>query len=55
MIFKKCFYWIFCASDLTRHLVSDYAAIEHLMEQGNTHRYGIRQKKRLARRAFCQV
>jgi len=24
--------------DLTRHLVSDYAAIEHLMEQGNTHR-----------------
>ena len=27
-------------TDLTRHLVSDYAAIEHLMEQGNTHRYG---------------
>lgn len=24
--------------DLTRHLVSDYAAIENLMEQGNTHR-----------------
>ncbi|XP_068717325.1 kinesin-like protein KIF16B [Montipora capricornis] len=24
--------------DLTRHLVSDYAAIEHLMQQGNTHR-----------------
>ncbi|XP_067029065.1 kinesin-like protein KIF16B isoform X1 [Acropora muricata] len=24
--------------DLTRHLVSDYAAIEHLMEQGNAHR-----------------
>ncbi|XP_078351266.1 uncharacterized protein LOC144636002 isoform X2 [Oculina patagonica] len=24
--------------DLTRHLVSDYAAIEHLMAQGNTHR-----------------
>ena len=30
---------IFFSSDLTRHLVSDYAAIEHLMEQGNTHRY----------------
>ena len=25
--------------DLTRHLVCDYAAIEHLMQQGNTHRY----------------
>ncbi|XP_073249049.1 uncharacterized protein [Porites lutea] len=24
--------------DLTRHLVCDYAAIEHLMQQGNTHR-----------------
>ncbi|XP_048586357.1 kinesin-like protein KIF16B isoform X2 [Nematostella vectensis] len=24
--------------DLTKHLVSDYAAIEHLMEQGNSHR-----------------
>ena len=30
---------IFSFEDLTRHLVCDYAAIEHLMQQGNTHRY----------------
>lgn len=29
----------FSFEDLTRHLVCDYAAIEHLMQQGNTHRY----------------
>ena len=48
---------IFSFEDLTRHLVCDYAAIEHLMQQGNTHRYFI-GKYRLSyqiadQAAFC--
>ena len=47
----------FSFEDLTRHLVCDYAAIEHLMQQGNTHRYFI-GKYRLSyqipdQSAFC--
>ena len=35
-----CFSVCSCA-DLTKHMVSDYAAISELMELGNSHRYTV--------------